>query len=215
MSSLFTPIVVGACNTHGRLDPLSLSSTIPTHLASRSGVVPSQGRVLLPISVSSDYGPFLCFLQVDVQDNQAPLVLGHDRFSLFNAFVMSQGGLTDGPNARYVGHLACARAADNARGSRPDPPSRPFRDLVHQLVRLLFENHLLQEGYDASLINALLRPHGIFLDNCSTKHALWLLALHLINGMCACTHAEGCLAFHGTAPTCHESQTETSQHKTQ
>ena len=90
MSSLFTPIVVGACNTHCRLDPISLTSTIPALLASRSGVVSTQGRALMPISVPSDFGPFLCFLHVDVLHDGSPPVLGANWFTLFNEYVTSQ-----------------------------------------------------------------------------------------------------------------------------
>ena len=94
--------------------------------------------------------------------------------------------------------LTRTRAADNLSHSPPDPALHPLRDLVRHLVRLLFESHSTRDGYDSCIIKALLRPHGIFIENCPTSRALRLLALHLISGMCAGARAEGCLAFHGT-----------------
>lgn len=102
MTSLSTPIVVGASNTYCTLDPSAPTSTIPAHLAKRSGVVPAHGRALIPVSVPSDLGPFMCILHVDVQDNVSPPVLGSDWFALFNEYVTSQGPLESRTGLRCV-----------------------------------------------------------------------------------------------------------------
>ena len=151
----------------------------------------------MPISVPSDFGPFLCFLHVDVLHDGSPPVLGANWFTLFNEYVTSQRALAARDDLRSVAYLARACPPDEASYSPEEPALPPFRDLIGHLVQLLFEHLSSREGYSSPVINALLRPHGIFVDHCPMKRALRLLALHLISGMCAGTSAEGCRAFRG------------------